>query len=112
MGQLYLLPVALVTVLLGGRAGMVMALATVIVWGAAELLGAAAYSHWAIALINGVMRLAYLALVVWLLAMWRGAGETLEAQVRERTAALETEIAERRQTEDALHALALKLSDA
>lgn len=112
MGEFYLLPVAMVTVLLGYRQGLVMAIVTVIIWGVAEVLGAAVYSHRAVAVLNGVMHLLYLVLVVWLLSVWRGMGERLEAQVQDRTAELVAEVKERKQAEEALHALALKLSDA
>jgi len=112
MGEFYLLPVAMVTALVGYRFGLLMAIVTVTVWGIAEVMGAAVYSHRAVAALNGVMHLLYLVLVVWLLSVWRGMGGRLEQQVRERTAQLTAEIAERKQAEDALHRLSLKLSDA
>src|SRR2546428_384291 len=112
MGEFYLLPVAMVTTLVGYRYGLLMAIVTVIVWGVAEVMGAAVYSHRAVAVLNGGVPLRYLGLIAWLLSVWRGIGGRVLAQVRERTAQLTAEVVERKQAEDALHRLTLKLSDA
>src|SRR5215213_11357195 len=60
MGEFYLMPVAIITVLYGHRYGLLMAIITVIIWGIAEVMGAAVYSHRAVAALNGLMHLLYL----------------------------------------------------
>ena len=112
MGLFYVLPVAFVTAALGWRPGAVVAVLTVAVWGAAELLGAAVYSDWRIAIPNALMRVACLALVVYLLSVWRDLGKQLEHEVELRTKELVAEVAERRHAEQAVHRLALQVADA
>ena len=112
MGVFYLLPVASVTVALGRRVGTAVALLTVAVWGAAELLGAANYSDWRIAIPNALMRTVYLALIVYLLSIWRDMGKELERQVEQRTKELVAEVEERRHAEEAVHRLAMQVADA
>jgi signal transduction histidine kinase len=112
MDVFYLLPVAWVTVALGWRAGAAVAVLTVAVWTAAELLGAANYSDWSVAILNALMRMVYLALIVYLLSVWRDRGQELERQVDERTRDLVAEVAERRHAEQAVHRLAMQVADA
>ena len=112
MAVLYLGPVTLVTLAVGSAAGYVMGMITVAVWAAAELTGAAAYSHQWIALPNAVMRAVYVAMVVYLLSVWRNLGEKLELQVQQRTRELMAEVSERRQAEEAVHRLASQIADA
>ena len=112
MGLLYLVPVTLVTLAVGRAWGMVMAALTVVVWITAELLGAAVYSHVWVAVPNALMRGAYMALIVYLVSVWKRFHEQLEAQVAQRTQELVAEVAERKQAEQAVHRLVLQISDA
>lgn len=112
MGPLYLVPVVLVAAALGRRYGAAGAVVTVTVWTMAELLGAASYSHQYVAIPNGLLRVAYFIIVVYVVAAWRDMGLRLEAEVERRTRELVSEVAERRAAEEAVHRLTLQIANA
>ena len=96
LSLLYLLPVALVTWFVCRLAGVVFAFAAA----SATLLAVLAHSALPVlAFWNGGMRLGVLLVVVWLLAGVRGHTERQNQAVRDRTAQLEKEIADRKRAE-------------
>jgi signal transduction histidine kinase len=110
--HLYLVPVCLVAWLLGQRWGYAMALASAVVCLLAERMGAAVYTNPLVQEYNFLLRLAFFAASVWLIAMWRSIGKRLSSMVDQRTAALREEIAEREKAQGELRTLAAQLSAA
>lgn len=104
---LYLVPVLLVTRVAGLRAGLVAALSAAVIWLAADLNSGTLFTHPVIPYWNAGMRLGTFLIAVSLVAAMHSLNSHLEERVRERTAALETEIHEKRQLEKTI----LEISD-
>ena len=108
----YLVPVCLITWLLGARWGYVMAVASAGVCLLAELMGAAVYRNPLLQEWNLFTRLAFFIASVWILSTWRSIGDRLAQMVEERTSALRKEIAQREKAQNDLRVLAAQLSAA
>jgi signal transduction histidine kinase len=96
----YLLPISLITCAMGGSAGVLLSIASAASWLVADLLWDVPYSSPVIPYWNAFMRLIGFLLVVYLLSAMRTIKEDLEKIVRERTAALTEELAERKRAEE------------
>ncbi len=95
---LYLLPVGLATWFAGRSPGLLIALLAAIAWLALDLRRGVAYSNPLIPYWNGLVRLGFFVLTAYLLDRVRFLHDNLEAAVRQRTAALEDEIAGHKRT--------------
>lgn len=110
--EFYLIPVAMVTWLVGRRDGIVMACLAALVWGYAAWTGAQFYPHHALYFWNTAIRLICFVSLALVLSIWRNTGIQLTAIVEDRTAALQAEITKREQAAAALQKLAAQLSAA
>ena len=99
---LYLLPLLLITRVNGFRAGAVAAAFAAVVWLATELRGSSGFSHPFTPYWNMSMRLGTFLVAVGLVAATKSMNEHLESRVKERTSALERQMAETRELEKAL----------
>ena len=95
----YLLGVALAVWFVGKWFGVSVSVASVAVWMAGDFASGARFSSPLIPIWNGLILLTFYLVVVWLLAWLRSLHHNLEAQVRERTAALTEEMTERERLE-------------
>ena len=95
----YFLPVALAVTGLGWRSGVATAAASVLVWVASDFASGALYSSLWITGWNVSIRLGTYLVLVWLLASMVALQREVEDRVRQRTAALTEEIAERKRLE-------------
>ncbi|MCX6864766.1 MAG: ATP-binding protein [Verrucomicrobia bacterium] len=95
----YLLPICWVGWLVGRRSGLVLAVISAAVWLTEDLLHGYAYPQGAIPYWNAFMLLVFFLLVVYLLTAFHDAHAHLEDTVAQRTAALNTEIVERKRLE-------------
>ena len=95
----YLLGVAVAVWFVGKWFGALVSVASVAVWVAGDIASGARFSSPLILIWNALILLAFYLVVVWLLARLRSFHDHLEAQVRERTAALTEEMAERERLE-------------
>jgi len=111
LGVLYLVPVVLVTLFVGKRMGLVMGAVAALAWLYVDMGEGKGYTRPHIAYINAVIRFIFFTLSVYVLSSWKQIGLKLEQAVRERTAAISAEVAERKAAEESLHKLAMKLSD-
>jgi signal transduction histidine kinase len=96
---LYLLPIGLTVWFAGQAAGVAVSLLAAGVWLTLDLQGGSLYSHPVIPYWNALVRLGFFLLTTFLLSRVRFLTTNLEAIIKERTAALEAEIAQRRQAE-------------
>ncbi len=101
----YLLPISAVTWLTNKWVGVLISIASAVVWFIDDLTWAVTYSHPAIPYWNVTMRLGVSLIVVFLLSALKALNEQLEERVAERTAALTAEIAERKRTEEQIRVL-------
>lgn len=95
----YLIPVLVVTRFAGAGIGVVVAFIASGVWLLADLLPPALYDHSWIPFWNAIMRLGVFLVTVRLVATMRSLNAHLDNRVKERTAALEAEVQERKQLE-------------
>ncbi len=110
--QFYLVPVCLVTWLIGARWGYVMAVASAAVCLWAERMGAAVYTNPLLQEWNFLSRLAFFMAAVWLLAGWKTLEILLAKMVEQRTESLRNEIERREAAQNDLRDLAAQLSAA
>ncbi len=103
----YLIPVFLVTRVGGARGGVIAAFAAAVAWLLADLMPPSVYDFALIPYWNALMRLGVFLVTVNLVATMRSLNASLEERVRERTAALEAEVQERRELEKKI----LEISD-
>lgn len=99
---LYLLPLLLITRVSGLRAGVFSAIFAAGVWLATELRFSSEFFHPFTPYWNMTMRLGTFLVAVGLVAATKSMTEHLESRVRERTSALERQMAETRELERAL----------
>ena len=95
----YLLGVALAVWFVGAGFGALVSVLSVAVWVAGDIASGARFASPLIPIWNAVILLTFYLVVVWLLHRLRSFHQTLEGQVRQRTAALTSEIAERERLE-------------
>ena len=95
----YLLGVALAVWFVGKGFGAFVSVLSVAVWLAGDLAAGAEFSSPLIPVWNGLILLTFYLVVVWLLARLRSFHHGLEEQVRDRTAQLTEEMAERERLE-------------
>ena len=98
----YCLPVILGTAALGWLFGSLVAVASVALWLAGDLLAGAQYSNWVVPWWNGLLALSTYLVIVWLFATVRSLQIEMQERVRQRTAALTAEITERERLEKIL----------
>lgn len=96
----YLLEVALAAWFVGKGFGLLMSVLSVLVWIGGDLAAGARYSNPLIPAWNALILMVFYFVVVWLLTNLRALHLELEARVRQRTAALVREMAERRRLEE------------
>ena len=99
---LYLVPISLCTWRVSRGSGLIIAWSSAIVWLAADLAASHKPGHPLVPYWNAGMLLASFWVVVYLLSSLKAWQVGLEAKVEQRTAALRTEIDERRRAEDQL----------
>ncbi len=95
----FLIPICWATWAAGRGAGVLVATVTALLWLVADLWTARLYGHPAIPYWNALMLLALFLVIVYLLSAFQDSHFHLEEMVRQRTAALEAEIAERKRLE-------------
>jgi len=95
----YLIPLLLVTHVAGFRPGLLASLLAAIIWLAADLNAGLIYDHPVTPYWNALMRLGTFVVAVGLVSAMRSLNAHLEERVLERTAALEAQIAEKRELE-------------
>ena len=98
----YLIPISLVTWYAGRGAGVLISIASAIIWLLADLLTSSEYSHLLIPLWNAAMRLGVFIIVVQLLSKQKFMNKQLQETVTEKTANLAAELAERKWAEEKL----------
>lgn len=103
----YLIPVILVTRACGFRAGLVAALLAASIWLFVDLIGGVPFEYRVTPYWNALMRLGTFVVAVGLVTAMRSLTAHLEDRVKERTAALEAEIAEKHELEKRI----LEISD-
>src|ERR1035441_2814716 len=96
----YLLEVALAAWFVGKGFGLLMSVLSVLVWIGGDVAAGARYSNPLIPIWNALILMVFYFVVVWLLINLRSLHRDLEARVRERTVALEREMAERQRLEE------------
>ena len=95
----YLAGVALAAWFIGPWFGAAVSLLSVGVWVFGDVASGASYANPLIPIWNAVILLTFYLVVVWLLVCLRSFQQNLEAEVRQRTAALTEEMAERERLE-------------
>jgi len=98
----YLIPVALAAWFVGGAFGSVISILSVAVWLVGDFAAGANYSNWFVPIWNGAIALMVYFVVVKTLVNLRKSHQELEERVRQRTAALTSEIQERTRLEKEL----------
>jgi len=112
---LFLIPICWAAWTLSRRAGLFLALVSSIVWVVSDLMTGHPYKRPAIPYWNGFMLMAFFVVIVYLLSAFQDAhkrllgarallenqNERLEETVRQRTASLQAEMAERKRLEQA-----------
>lgn len=97
----YLVPICWAAWVAGRRAGIVLAVASTIVWFLSDLMTGYVYQHELTPYWNALMFLILFLFVVFLISGFQTAHQHLEATVQLRTAALQAEIRERQRLEAA-----------
>ena len=105
----YLLPISLVTWFTNLQGGIVSAIISAITWLTADLTSAVSYSHPLIPFWNAIVRLLVFLAIVYLGSALKNLNQDLEKRVKERTALLEEEVAERKRVENRLQQYAKRL---
>jgi signal transduction histidine kinase len=95
----YLLGVALAVWFIGKWFGALVSVLSVAIWIAGDIASGARFSSPLIPIWNAAILLMFYLVVVWLLTRLRSLHQNLEVQVRQRTAALTEEMAERERLE-------------
>ncbi len=95
----YLIAVGLAAWFVGRGFGLLMSFLSAIVWIGGDIKAGAHYSNPFIPAWNALILMAFYSIVVWLLTTLRNLTRQLEDKVRERTAALTQEMAERARLE-------------
>ena len=98
----YFLPVSFAVVALGWRFGVAIALASVTIWIGGDLAAGARYSTQFVPKWNACIALGTYLVLIWLLSSLLALHREMEERVRQRTAALTREIAERERLEKAI----------
>jgi signal transduction histidine kinase len=98
----YCLPVMLAVTALGWRFGAVIAFAAVVTWIGGDIAAGADYRHKMVLWWNAGIALGTYLVIVWLFHIVQTLQREMEARVRERTAALTTQIRERERLEKAV----------
>jgi len=101
----YLLAIGLATWLVGARFGVVVSVLSAVLTTMISLLSGQQYSNRFAPVWNAAIVLSFYFIVVWLLRRLRLTQQTLEQRVRERTASLSAELAERRRLENEVLAI-------
>ena len=96
----YLVEVALAAWFVGRGFGLLMSVLSVVVWIGGDVAAGAHYSNPFVPIWNALILMVCYFIVVWLLTHLRALHRDLESKVRQRTEALEREIAERQRLED------------
>ena len=99
MSAFYLIPICWASWAAGRREGLLLAVVCTILWFVADLKTGYRYSHPLIPYWNALMLLVLFLVVVLLLSAFQTAHHHLEKTVQQRTAALQSEIAERKRLE-------------
>ena len=99
MSAFYLIPICLASWAAGRGAALLLAIVSTILWFVADLKTGYQYSHPLIPYWNTLMLLVFFLVVVLLLSAFQAAHHHLEETVQQRTAALKSEIAERKRLE-------------
>jgi signal transduction histidine kinase len=95
----YLLEVALAAWFVGRGFGLLMSVLSALVWIGGDVAAGARYSNPLIPIWNALILMVFYFVVVWLLTNLRSLHRELETRVRQRTAALVREMAERQRLE-------------
>jgi hypothetical protein len=95
----YFVPVCVAVAGIGWRTGLVTAVASVATWIAGDYLAGAQYRHLYVPVWNALIALAANCVVVWLFFHLIAMHREMEERIRQRTAALTEEIAERERLE-------------
>ena len=95
----YLLPTCLAGWMAGRSAGLAVGALCAGVWFLSDVFGGPAYQHALIPVWNAIMLFVFFFVVVWLLTAFRSSHYYLEQTVERRTAALRSEIEERKRLE-------------
>lgn len=98
----YFLPICLATAAVGWTFGVVVATASVASWIFADFAAGARFGNPLVVGWNALIALSVYLVVVWLLSSLLAANRRMEERVRQRTAALSLEIAERERLERAV----------
>ena len=101
MSAFYLLPVCLAAWVVGRSAGLVVGALCAGAWFLSDVFSGPAYQHSLIPVWNAIMLFVFFFVVVWLLTAFRSSHYHLEQTVECRTAALLTEMEERKRLEQA-----------
>ncbi len=96
---LYLFPVGFSALLAGRRAGIVFSLLSAIVWSYFDIQDGRPYSNQWIPFWNGAVRMGIFTIIALLLDLVRNLTQNLQKLVDQRTAALESEIQNRKEVE-------------
>ncbi len=96
----YLLEVGLAAWFIGRGFGLVMSVLSVMVWIGGDVAAGARYSSPFVPIWNAIILGVFYSIVVWLLTSLRSFHLELEGKVRQRTEALEKEMAERQRLEE------------
>jgi signal transduction histidine kinase len=104
----YFIPVSLAVIARGWRFAVLVAAACVVVMISGDLAAGAKYANWFIPCWNGFITFGTYLIIIWLLSGLLNLHRELEERVRQRTAALADEIAERKRLELEIVATAQK----
>jgi len=103
----YLLPTGLAAWVAGRWSGLFVGVLCTTAWFLSDMLDGATYQHPLVPFWNGMMLFVFFFVVVWLLNEFRTSHYHLEQMVAHRTAALRTEIEERKRLEYSRRTLGL-----
>ena len=98
----YFIPVALAVFARGRTFGIWVSVASVIIWAGGDLAAGARFTSWVVPTWNAVITLISYSVLVWLLSNLVELQHDLERRVAQRTAALASEIAERKRLEQSV----------
>jgi len=101
----YLLPIALAVWFVGRPFAVLVSVLSVASWLGGDVAAGAVYSSKFVPAWNAAIALAFYLVVMWLLSGLKSSQETLEARVRQRTAALTSEMSKRERLEGEILAI-------